>query len=186
MSEVNKDGKKAPQQDDQQLDQEELEMLAALEAGQFEEVTDPASLEEIRAAAKATVEDRKSIAISIRLPADDLEMLKARASIEGLPYQTLVKSIIHRYSTGQLLDKNHFIDTAGVGSRSRTVVMTGTPVGPTFVRSAARGLFTDNEDEHFSGLIERLEDIVDKRYQGKVSIKTKSTPAQKRKSGSHR
>ncbi len=36
----------------------------------------------------------------------DLELLQERALIEGLPYQTLMSSVLHKYVTGRLADKN--------------------------------------------------------------------------------
>ena len=48
---------------------------------------------------------RKNQAISLRLSEYDLEMVKKRAEREGLPYQTLISMIIHKYVTGQLYDK---------------------------------------------------------------------------------
>jgi len=49
---------------------------------------------------------RKSQAISLRLSEFDLEMVKKRAKQEGLPYQTLINMIIHKFVTDQLCDKN--------------------------------------------------------------------------------
>lgn len=44
----------------------------------------------------------KKKAISIRLLEDDLDSIKARAIREGLPYQTLISSVIHKYLAGEL------------------------------------------------------------------------------------
>jgi len=44
----------------------------------------------------------KKKAISIRLLEDDLDGIKARALHEGLPYQTLISSLIHKYLKGEL------------------------------------------------------------------------------------
>ncbi len=49
---------------------------------------------------------RKNQAISLRLSEFDLEMLKKRAEQEGLPYQTLINMIIHKFVTDQLYDKD--------------------------------------------------------------------------------
>jgi hypothetical protein len=38
----------------------------------------------------------------------DLELLQERALIEGLPYQTLMSSVLHKYVTGRLTDKNRY------------------------------------------------------------------------------
>ncbi len=49
---------------------------------------------------------RKNQAISLRLSEFDLELLKKKAESEGLPYQTLITSVLHKYVTDQLYDKN--------------------------------------------------------------------------------
>lgn len=49
---------------------------------------------------------RKNQAISLRLSEFDLEMVKKRAEQEGLPYQTLITMIIHKFVTDQLYDKD--------------------------------------------------------------------------------
>ena len=49
---------------------------------------------------------RKNQAISLRLSQFDLELLKKKAESEGLPYQTLITSVLHKYVTDQLYDRN--------------------------------------------------------------------------------
>jgi len=49
---------------------------------------------------------RKNQAISLRLSEFDLEMVKKRAEQEGLPYQTLIATIIHKFVTDQFYDKD--------------------------------------------------------------------------------
>ena len=44
-------------------------------------------------------------AINIKVLESDLELLKARALKEGMPYQILLNSVLHKYITGQLVDK---------------------------------------------------------------------------------
>ncbi len=53
--------------------------------------------------AKATM--RKNKTMNIRINEMDLNALKIRALEEGIPYQTLVSSILHKYVTGRLTDK---------------------------------------------------------------------------------
>ena len=55
---------------------------------------------EARHIAEATL--AKSERMNIRISSADLKALKARAIEEGLPYQTLVTSVLHKYVTGQL------------------------------------------------------------------------------------
>ncbi|MCD6184783.1 MAG: hypothetical protein J7K84_03185 [Deltaproteobacteria bacterium] len=47
--------------------------------------------------------------ISLRLRANDLELLKHRADSEGLPYQTLLSSVIHKFVSDQLVDKRSIL-----------------------------------------------------------------------------
>lgn len=45
---------------------------------------------------------RKDARINIRLPKHDLTKIKQRAAHEGLPYQTLIASLLHKYAKGHL------------------------------------------------------------------------------------
>jgi predicted DNA binding CopG/RHH family protein len=47
----------------------------------------------------------KSERMNIRISSKDLNGLKVRAMEEGIPYQTLVSSIIHKYVSGRLVEK---------------------------------------------------------------------------------
>ena len=53
--------------------------------------------------------EKKSI--SLRLRKYDLEKLKERAQQEGIPYQTLLSSLIHKFITDQLIDKKSILKT---------------------------------------------------------------------------
>jgi predicted DNA binding CopG/RHH family protein len=48
---------------------------------------------------------RKDKRINIRISEKDLIQLQRRAVKEGLPYQTLISSILHKFATGQFLEK---------------------------------------------------------------------------------
>jgi len=50
-------------------------------------------------------EAKKSKNINIRINNYDLELVKKRAKEEGIPYQTLVSSIIHKYISNQLIEE---------------------------------------------------------------------------------
>jgi predicted DNA binding CopG/RHH family protein len=54
------------------------------------------------------------IPLSLRLDATDLVAVRDEADRLGIPYQTLIGSIIHRYINGQLLDKRE-IDLKKIG-----------------------------------------------------------------------
>jgi len=44
--------------------------------------------------------------MNIRIESEELERIKGQAAKEGLPYQTLVKSVLHKYVTGQLVERD--------------------------------------------------------------------------------
>jgi len=81
------------------LDEEEKELIESVERGEWKR-TDNFEEEKKKAesAAKATVAEteRMNIFISKR----DIDRLKIRALEEGIPYQTLVSNIIHKYLEG--------------------------------------------------------------------------------------
>jgi len=54
----------------------------------------------------ATTKYNKRKAINIKVLESDIDRFKAKALVEGMPYQTLINSILHKYITGQLIDKN--------------------------------------------------------------------------------
>ncbi len=87
-----------------ELDKEEQHLFESVEKGEWRSVENVE--EEIRAAkeyAKATrVKDQR---MNIRISRKDLNALKVKALEEGIPYQTLVSSIIHKYLSGQLVER---------------------------------------------------------------------------------
>ena len=86
------------------FDEEELEILQALEAGSLKAVTDSSQrIKSHRAAAAATF--KKDQRLNIRISSRDLKNLQARALEEGIPYQTLAASLLHKYVTGQLAEQ---------------------------------------------------------------------------------
>ena len=59
----------------------------------------PARMKELQNAARATISEERT-KISLRLPNTDLQRLKAKALREGMPYQTLINSILHKAVSG--------------------------------------------------------------------------------------
>ncbi|PNW38847.1 UNVERIFIED_CONTAM: hypothetical protein BEN50_01790 [Euhalothece sp. KZN 001] len=84
------------------LNAEEKEILRDFEAGEFKSVVTPQRKEELAKAAEETF--KKDKRINIRISSRDLEALQRRALEEGIPYQTLVSSILHKYVSGSLYD----------------------------------------------------------------------------------
>ena len=86
------------------LNKEEKEILESYEKDEWVSVSKPADIAKYKAAAKATF--KKDKRVNIRISELDLELLQERALIEGLPYQTLMSSILHKYVTGRFAEKN--------------------------------------------------------------------------------
>lgn len=84
------------------LSKEEEQLLKAVEAGEFKSVLTKKRRSELVTAAKNTV--RKDKRINIRISNRDLKAIQLKATEEGIPYQTLVSSIIHKYISGSLKD----------------------------------------------------------------------------------
>ena len=79
------------------LDEEERKLIEAIETDNDlpKSILTPEMLEEHKAAARNTISEA-STKVSLRLGKTDLARVKARALREGIPYQTLIKSIIHQ------------------------------------------------------------------------------------------
>jgi predicted DNA binding CopG/RHH family protein len=88
------------------LTKEEKQIERDLLAGRFK-LLSPAEHARHRRYAAAQVKrrgDKKDARINIRLTSDVLELFKRRAARDGLPYQSLMASLIFRYATGTLVD----------------------------------------------------------------------------------
>ena len=66
----------------------------------------PASQEAISKVDAILESARKTRNINIRISESDLDQLKARSRREGLPYQTLIASILHKYVSDRLVDED--------------------------------------------------------------------------------
>ena len=84
-----------------QLDSEEKQLLSSFEMDEWKSVK---NIEQEKAHAhKAAAKTlRKDVRINIRLSASDVSNIKLKAAYEGLPYQTLIASILHKYAAGHL------------------------------------------------------------------------------------
>lgn len=87
-----------------QLDEEEREILEAYERGELTLVADKeVVIARLKAAAANTL--RKDRRVNIRITGHDLAALQTIALEEGIPYQTLMSSILHKYVTGRLIER---------------------------------------------------------------------------------
>ncbi|MEH6504183.1 MAG: antitoxin [Cycloclasticus sp.] len=87
------------------LDTEEQEILDAFDNGTLKKSkSKKKQIEQHQTIAEATF--KKDARINIRLSSRDLRSLQSRALREGIPYQTLVSSVLHKFVDGQLIEKN--------------------------------------------------------------------------------
>ena len=87
------------------LDKYEEEVLEAFESGALLSIATKEELEQMRESARATA--TKDQRINIRMSAGDLRDIQVKAMQEGMPYQTLIASVLHKYVTGRLAEKSH-------------------------------------------------------------------------------
>ena len=85
------------------IDNYESGIHEAYEKGKLKSVATKVELEKLREAARATaIKDRR---VNIRLSSGDLNDIQVKAMEEGMPYQTLIASVLHKYVTGRLTER---------------------------------------------------------------------------------
>ena len=85
------------------IDGYEEEVLGAFEEGKLDSVATKEELAKFKAAARATaIKDRR---VNIRLSSGDLSDIQVKALEEGVPYQTLIASVLHKYVSGRLAER---------------------------------------------------------------------------------
>jgi predicted DNA binding CopG/RHH family protein len=86
------------------LDKEEQELLDSFERGEWKPVKNvKREIAKHRRYARNTL--RKDRRVNIRISSRDLEQLQAVAVEDGIPYQTLMASVLHRYASGRLVER---------------------------------------------------------------------------------
>lgn len=81
------------------IDDEERELIEAIEAGEYDDAKSLLTEErraELRQIARNTLNEERQ-KISLRVPRTDLARLKAKAMRDGVPYQTVINSLIHKH-----------------------------------------------------------------------------------------
>jgi predicted DNA binding CopG/RHH family protein len=87
------------------LDDEEQELLDAFEAGDFHSVLTPERKQFIETSAQQTCELNQLVNISVSQ--SDLIALQKTALQQGIPYQLLMSSILHKYASGMLREVSY-------------------------------------------------------------------------------
>ncbi len=86
------------------LDREERDLLTSYEKGEWRPVEGfETEVEKYREYARATF--KKDRRVNIRVSSKDLVGIQKRALEEGIPYQTLIASILHKYVSGRLVER---------------------------------------------------------------------------------
>lgn len=87
------------------LSTKEKDILKSVEAGEWRSIRNKKKdSERYQAYARETF--RKDRRVNIRLAGRDLEAIQKRAVVEGIPYQTLIASILHKFAAGRLVKKD--------------------------------------------------------------------------------
>lgn len=86
------------------IEEYEQEILADIEKGEFVPIK---NVDEAMALAKQAASNyvKRDSRVNVRISGADLNMIKKVAIQEGLPYQTLLSSVIHKFATGRFVDK---------------------------------------------------------------------------------
>ncbi len=89
------------------IDNEEKELMESLDAIDLARIkTDEVNSKLLQKTAKEFVK-KEETKMNIRISSSELDKIKVRAEQEGLKYQTFIKSILHKYVTGQLVENKH-------------------------------------------------------------------------------
>jgi len=86
------------------LDDEEKDILESYGRGEWRPLKNQKQeIKKLGEYARNTL--RKDKRINIRMSSKDLDQVQAIAAEEGIPYQTLLSSVIHKYVSGRLIEK---------------------------------------------------------------------------------
>ncbi|MBN2123957.1 MAG: antitoxin [Deltaproteobacteria bacterium] len=86
------------------LTKEEKEILESVEKGEWRRIPDfDKEAKRYQEYARATL--RKDKRVNIRMTEKDIVRFQKKAIEEGLPYQTLISSVLHKYINGRLVEK---------------------------------------------------------------------------------
>src|SRR5689334_8928702 len=106
------------------IDADEKELLESVERGEWKSAGG-GKRERTRYSRYAKATFRKDRRVNIRLSGKDLQAIQKRALAEGLPYQTLISSLLHKYAAGRLTEDSIIADgtlaRSPEAARSRTV-----------------------------------------------------------------
>ena len=82
-------------------EKKEMEIWSDIDVTKYK--SDTENIKQLKTMAKDYVKKHET-KMNIRISKDELEKIKQRAEQEGLKYQTFIKSVLHKYITGQLVE----------------------------------------------------------------------------------
>ena len=89
------------------VDEEEKFLMESLDDLNLSEIkNDTENSKALQKSAKAFMK-KEEMKMNIRISASELQKIKEKAEQEGLKYQTFIKSVLHKYITGQLVEEKH-------------------------------------------------------------------------------
>ena len=88
------------------LDEEEKDLEKAIESIDITKISKPSSKTQRQFKKSARAHLKKETKMNIRIDPFELDKIKKNAERQGLKYQTFIKSILHKYLTGQLVEKD--------------------------------------------------------------------------------
>ena len=93
------------------LDKEEQKLLDSVERGEWKSVKNLGSeIKRHQQYARNTL--KKDRRVNIRISTKDLEEIQTLAGADGIPYQTLMSSVLHRFVNGRLVERRDRTSTS--------------------------------------------------------------------------
>lgn len=86
------------------MSNEDMALINSVEQGEWQSVNNFAQMKTdlMNAATETAAKDTR---INIRMAKRDVSAIKSIAMEQGIPYQTLIASVLHKYASGQVVDK---------------------------------------------------------------------------------
>lgn len=86
------------------MNSDETRLIESVENGEWESVANFAEIKQqlMQAASETALKDTR---INIRMSKRDVSAIKTKALEQGIPYQSLIASVLHKYVSGQMVEK---------------------------------------------------------------------------------
>jgi len=102
------------------LSREEAKIEKSLDSGEWKSVSKDRINSHVKSAKKHVRTAKKEGRINLRITDEDLKLIKKKAESEGLPYQTFMASILHKYVSGHFVDRKVISELEKIMLRGKT------------------------------------------------------------------